>query len=198
MHEIWNPLSFGDTLSPSPGGCSLWQSCARSESPTVSGIKALGPLWVPLNTGLQRKVRRVCGQGTFTHSNCWFVAQKCRCNSLGFIFDGPSTALQVQDVKFFHLASNAKKAQEEKHLFRILHLMCICFGSPSVTWLRLGKHVAPLTFPNIDRGVLWPTVWPAVRLSLGSRLLSDGPGDGAKIVTHNMSKKYQKKTWRES
>lgn len=85
--------------------CSLWQSCAWSESPTVSCINALGPLWVCRNTRLQRKVRCVCGQGTFIYSNCWFVAQKCRYNSLGFIF---SNGALIQDLEFFQLVSKAK------------------------------------------------------------------------------------------
>lgn len=54
----------------------------------------------------------------------------------------------VQDLKFFHLVSNAK----EKHLFRFLHLMCFCFGSPSVTWLRLGSMWCLWPFLTLTEG----------------------------------------------
>lgn len=85
--------------------CSLSQSCARSESPTVSCINALGPLWICRNTQLQRKVRRVCGQGSFIYSNCWFVAHKWKFSCVHF--DGKSSGASIQDLKFFYLVLNA-------------------------------------------------------------------------------------------
>lgn len=77
-----------------------------------------------------------------------------------------------------------QKAHKEKGLIMVLHL----FWKPISDMALVRKHVVPLTFPNIGRMVLWPTVWPAVRLSLGPSSLSEGPGDVAKIVTYNMSK----------
>lgn len=152
MHEIWIRCLLETRCHRVLWlKCSLWQSCAQSESPTVSCINALGPLWVCRNARLQMKVRRVSGQGTFIYSNCWFVAQKCRYNSLGFIFDGPSNSASIQDLKFFHLVS-MWKAQEDKHLFMILHLMCICFGSPSVRWLWLGSMWCPWPFLTLAEG----------------------------------------------
>lgn len=146
--------------------CSLWQSCARSESPTASSINALGPLWVCRNTRLQRKVRRVCGQGTFMYSNCWFVAQKCRYNSLGFIF---SNGAPIQDLELFELVSNVKSIGRKVSLYDFASKVHL-FWNPISDMALVRKHVVPLTFPNIGRRVLWPTVWPAVHLSLGPRL----------------------------
>lgn len=116
-----NPLSFGDTLSPSPGGLSVhYGRAVLGVSPPLFHVLMLWVLWVFCNTLLQRKVRHDCGQRTFIDSNCWFVAQKW---------------FQIRIWNSFWNAENT----EEKLFFMMLHLMCICFGSPSVTWLWLGS-----------------------------------------------------------
>lgn len=130
-----NPLSGGDTLSPSDGGLSVHYGKAVPgvSSLTVSCINALGPLWICRSTGLQRKVRHVCGQGSFIYSICWFAAHKCKFS--GVYFDGTSYSATIQGLKLFYLVSNIYKKHTKKS---VLWWFCICFGSP-VTWLQLGS-----------------------------------------------------------
>lgn len=62
------------------------------------------------------------------------------------------------------------KAQEETVFFMVFHFNVRLFWEPISDVALVMKHVVPVTFPNIGRMVLWPTVGPAVCLSLGLRL----------------------------
>lgn len=154
-----NPLSFGDTLSPSPGGLSVHYG--RAVLGVSSPLFHVLMLWVlcefVVTLGSKGKsdvsVDRVL---LYTQTADLWHKSADTISWLFFFFfwwlqqRRLTLGSEILSLKWICKNVKCEMPRKKNHLFMILHLMCICFGSPSVTWLWLGSMWC-----------LWPFLTPA-------------------------------------